>query len=208
MSADKISVYVVEDDLSFRKSTERLIRASGFEVISFGSADAFLAETSIRHPACLVLDVRLPGIDGLCLQQKLIERGSLLPIIFMTGHGDIPMSVQAMRNGAVDFLPKPFEAKDLRNAIAKAIEKDTRECEKEVEVTRVQVLINALSPREHEVLRWVITGKLNKQIADAINVTEKTVKAHRGQVMKKLKADSVADLIRLSQKVGIAPAIL
>ena len=206
MSAGNAVIYVVEDDPSFRKSVERLIRATGFRAVAFESADAFLSLPRIERPACLLLDVRLPGIDGLALQQELIEKGSSLPIIFMTGHGSIPMSVQAMKKGAVDFLPKPFEAEDLRSAILKALERDEQNTEKEIQSEKVGSLIDTLTPREKEVLRWVITGKLNKQIADALGVTEKTVKVHRGRVMQKTKASSVAQLVRLAEKVNIPPA--
>jgi FixJ family two-component response regulator len=207
MSAGKAVIYVVEDDPSFRKSVERLIRATGFRAVAFESANAFLSLPCIERPACLLLDVQLPGIDGLALQQQLIEKGSSLPIIFMTGHGSIPMSVQAMKKGAVDFLPKPFEAKDLRSAILKALERDGQNTEKEIESKKIGSLIDALTPREKEVLRWVITGKLNKQIAHALGVTEKTVKVHRGRVMQKMGVSSVAELVRLAEKANISPAV-
>ena len=207
MSAGNAVIYVVEDDPSFRKSVERLIRATGFRAVAFESADAFLSLPRIERPACLLLDVRLPGIDGLALQQELIEKGSSLPIIFMTGHGSIPMSVQAMKKGAVDFLPKPFEAEDLRAAILKALERDEQNTEKEIQSEKVSSLIDTLTPREKEVLRWVITGKLNKQIADALGVTEKTVKVHRGRVMQKIGVSSVAELVRLAEKANISPAV-
>jgi RNA polymerase sigma factor (sigma-70 family) len=207
MSAGRAVIYIVEDDPSFRKSVERLIRATGFRAVAFESADSFLALPRIERPACLLLDVRLPGIDGLTLQQQLIEKGSSLPIIFMTGHGSIPMSVQAMKKGAVDFLPKPFEAKDLRAAILKALERDEQNTEKEIQSKRVGSLVDALTPREKEVLRWVITGKLNKQIAHALGVTEKTVKVHRSRVMQKMGVSSVAELVRLAEKANISPAV-
>jgi FixJ family two-component response regulator len=206
MSAIKTVVYIVEDDASFRKSMERLVRASGFEAISFESADSFLEQPCIQRPACLLLDVQLPGIDGLDLQQKLIEKGSSLPIIFMTGHGSIPMSVQAMKKGAVDFLPKPFEAQDLRNAILKALERDIQNSEKEIEASKIKTLLDTLTPREKEVLRWVITGSLNKQIAYALGTTEKTIKVHRSRVMQKTGVTSVAELVRLAEKANIPPA--
>ena len=207
MSGPKAVIYIVEDDVSFRRSVERLIKASGFEAVPFDSAGAFLAEARIRHPACLLLDVQLPGMDGLELQQKLIEKSSSLPIIFMTGHGDIPMSVQAMKKGAVDFLPKPFEAKDLRGAILKALDRDTANSKRDKQAKKIRSLMDALTPREMEVLRWVITGKLNKQIADALGTSEKTIKVHRGRVMHKTRVTSVAELVRLTEKVDIQPAI-
>jgi len=207
MSSQRAVVYIVEDDASFRKSMERLILASGFEAVSFESANAFLAQSCIRRPACLLLDVELPGMDGLSLQEKLLEKQCRLPIIFMTGHGNIPMSVQAMKKGAIDFLPKPFEAKDLRNAILKAVECDAQALEKETQEGKAQSLIDTLTPREKEVLRWVITGKLNKQIASELGVAEKTVKVHRSRVMQKTKAASVAELVRLAEKAHISPAV-
>ena len=207
MSIPKAVIYVVEDDSSFRKSMERLIRASGFEAVSFESANSFLAQPRIRRPACLLLDVQLPDIDGFDLQQRLMERGSSLPIIFMTGHGNIPMSVRAMKKGAVDFLPKPFEAEDLRGAILKALERDIQNRKREIEVNKIKSLLDTLTPREKEVLRWVITGKLNKQIAAALGTTEKTIKVHRSRVMQKTKVSSVAELVRLAEKADISPAV-
>jgi two-component system response regulator FixJ len=206
MNAGEAVIYIVEDDASFRKSVERLVRASGFEAASFESADSFLAQPYIRRPACLLLDVQLPGIDGLDLQQKLIERGSSLPIIFMTGHGSIQMSVHAMKKGAMDFLPKPFEAQDLRSAILKALERDIQNNEKEIEVSKIKALVDTLTPREMEVLRWIITGRLNKQIAYALGTTEKTIKVHRSRVMQKTGVTSVAELVRLAEKADISPA--
>jgi two-component system response regulator FixJ len=205
MSAPKAVVYIVEDDPSFRKSMERLIRASGYEVVAFESANPFLAKASVRHPGCLLLDVRLPDIDGLRLQQELIEKGIHLPIIFMTGHGSIPMSVQAMKEGAIDFLPKPFKTDDLLSAIEKAVERDTHYVQEESQKNKINALIDSLTPREKEVLRWVITGKLNKQIAHALGTTEKTIKVHRSRIKEKLCVDSVAELVRLAEKVGIRP---
>ena len=206
MSLKKAMIYIVEDDLSFRKSLERLIKALGYEFLSFDSANSFLAHGSMRRPACLLLDVHLPGIDGMDLQQELIARGINLPVIFMTGHGSIPMSVQAMKNGAEDFLPKPFETADLKRAILKALERDGNSRKQEIEVQKCAALIDTLTPREKEVLTWVITGKLNKQIAAALGTSEKTIKAHRACVMHKTGMSSVADLVRLVEKVNISPA--
>jgi two-component system response regulator FixJ len=206
MSARKGTVYIVEDDPSFLASIVRLLRAAGYRVAPSASAHSFLARTSIRRPGCLLLDVQLPDIDGLNLQQRLIESGSSLPIIFMTGHGNIPMSVQAMKKGAVDFLPKPFEVADLRRAIHNALERDLQNMEAETQANKIQSLLGTLTPREKEVLRWVITGKLNKQIAFALGTAEKTIKIHRGRVMSKMKVSSVAELVRLARKVNIPPA--
>lgn len=207
MNTGKAVIYVVEDDPSFRRSMERLIRASGFDAVSFESAHSFLAEPCIRRPACLLLDVRLPDIDGLDLQRKLTERGSSLPIVFMTGHGSIPMSVQAMKQGAVDFLPKPFEAKDLRAAIQRALERDACIRESETLTARAKSLIATLTPRETEVLRYVIAGRQNKQIAYALGTTEKTIKVHRGRVMQKTDVSSVAELVRLAEQANVPPAV-
>lgn len=207
MSRSESVVYVVEDDPSFRKSLERLLRASGFEAVTFESATAFLAQPCDRRPACLLLDVMLPDIDGLNLQRELTARGSRLPVVFMTGHGSIPMGVQAMKQGAVDFLPKPFEAAELRKAILSALERDAQNRAREAQEERVQSLVETLTPREKEVLRWVITGKLNKQIAIALGTAEKTVKVHRGRAMQKLGVLSVAELVRLAEQANIPPAV-
>jgi FixJ family two-component response regulator len=206
MSGTAPVIYIVEDDPSFRRSMERLVQTLGFEPVSFQTADSFLAQPCLRRPACLLLDVQLPGIDGLDLQQRLIEGGSSLPIIFMTGHGSIPMSVQAMKKGALDFLPKPFEPQDLRSALLKALERDIQNSESELELRQVKSILDTLTPREKEVLRWVITGRLNKQIAFELGTTEKTIKVHRSRVMQKTGATSVAELVRLAEKANISPA--
>ena len=206
MNSPKGVVYVVEDDLSFRKSMERLIRASGYEVVACESANSFLVRAPIRHPGCLLLDVQLPDIDGLRLQRELIEKGIRLPIVFMTGHGTIPMSVQAMKDGAVDFLPKPFKTKDLLSAVAKALERDTHDVQEEFQRDQINALIDSLTPREKEVLRWIVAGQLNKQIAYELGISERTVKAHRSQIMQKTRVSSVAELVRLAEKVNISPA--
>ena len=206
MSVPKAVVYIVEDDASFRKSMERLIRASGYEAVACETANSFLAQASIRHPGCLLLDVQLPDIDGLRLQQELMEKGIHLPIIFMTGHGTIPMSVRAMKDGAVDFLPKPFKTKDLLSAIGKALERDTHDVGEELQKNKIKALLDSLTPREKEVLRWVITGKLNKQIAYALGTKEKTIRVHRSRLMQKTKVSSEAELVRLAEKVNISPA--
>jgi len=206
MSAPKPVVYIVEDNPSFRKSMERLIRVSGYEAVAFESANAFLKESSIKRPACLLLDVQLPDIDGLHLQQELSETGYKLPIIFMTGHGTIQMSVHAMKKGAIDFLPKPFETQDLLSAIVKAVKRDTQNVQEESLRNEMKVLIDSLTPREKEVLRWVITGKLNKQIAWELGTTEKTIKVHRSRVMQKTRCSSVAELVRFAEQANISPA--
>ena len=206
MNVSKGMIYIVEDDASFRKSMERLLHASDFETISCESATCFLAEKSIQHPACLLLDVRLPDIDGLDLQQALAEKGVHLPIVFMTGHGTIPMSVQAMKDGAIDFLPKPFDSTDLLDAIGLALERDRQHQKEQFEQEKLNELLDSLTPREQEILRWVITGKLNKQIAWKLGIAEKTVKVHRARVLQKLQVTSVAELVRFAEKANIAPA--
>jgi len=205
VSAREAVVYVVEDDASFRKSLERLVRASGWRVVSFGTAKEFLARSAIEHPSCLLLDVRLPDIDGMRLPDRLGERGLRLPIVFMTGHGTIPMGVEAMKKGAIDFLPKPFNTTDRFDAIERALERDRRDVEQATLEHRARSLIDSLTPREKEVMRGIIAGKLNKQIAVAMGISEKTVKIHRGRVMQKTRVGSVPDLVRLAETAGIAP---
>lgn len=207
MNAHEGVIYIVDDDPSFRKSTGRLLHASGFETVALESATAFLDLPHIRRPACLLLDVKLPDIDGLDLQQELVKRGHRLPIVFMTGHGNIPMSVRAMKQGAEDFLSKPFKAQDLRNAVLRALQRDVQNAEKEVEAARAESLIASLTPREKEVLSWVIAGQPNKVIASALGTTEKTIKVHRSRVMEKTQVSSVADLVRLAEKADIHPAV-
>lgn len=202
------TVFVVDDDPSVRKSLERLLRLSGFHVQTFASAEEFLACRPCqkpKEPACLVLDVRMPGISGINLQQELVKAGTLLPVVFITGHGDIPMTVQAMKNEAVDFLPKPFAEEELLAAVEQALAKAARLHQEAAEKAEIERRISTLTPREYEVFRWVITGMLNKQIAAELKVTEKTVKVHRARVMQKMQAASVADLVRLAEKGGISP---
>lgn len=202
------TVFIVDDDSSVRKSLERLLRASGYETQAFASAEEFLACRPCQNPgspACLVLDVRMPGISGLNLQQELAKAGVILPIVFITGHGDIPMSVQAMKNGAVDFLPKPFAEAELLAAVEQALAKAARLQKEAAEMAEIRRKLASLTPREHEVFRWVITGMLNKEIGAELGVTEKTIKVHRARVMQKMEAASLADLVRLAGKAGITP---
>ena len=201
------TVFIADDDPSVRKGLERLIKSAGFKAETFASAEEFLQDKPYRGgPSCLVLDVRMPGLSGIDLQKGLIEKGISLPIIFITGHGNIPMSVKAMKDGAVDFLPKPFDDKELLSAIDRAIDKCVQIRKSEAEKAKIQRKVKTLTPREYQVLRWVITGMLNKQIARKLKVTEKTIKVHRGRVMHKMQAVSVADLVRLTQKCAITPA--
>jgi FixJ family two-component response regulator len=197
------TVFVVDDDESVLRSLERLIRSVGLNVETFASAREFLAADRPSWPACLVLDVRMPGMSGLDLQEELIAAGYNMPAIFLTGHGDIPMSVRAMKAGAVDFLQKPFNEQDLLDAIQKAIDKDRRTRQERAELSEIQGRVDSLTPREREVLGLVVKGRLNKQIAYELGLSEKTVKVHRARVMEKMQAESLADLVRLADKVGI-----
>ena len=198
--ADPI-VFVIDDDASFRQSTGRLIQSIGFQVKTFGAAAEFLSTGRTDVPSCLVLDVRLPGLSGLDLQQELGEAGIEIPIIFITGHGDIPMSVRAMKAGAVEFLTKPFREQDLLDAIRQAIKRDRVSIAQRLKRTRVRALYDSLTPREREVMRKVVLGLLNKQIASELGMTEKTVKFHRGHIMRKMRAQSVADLVRMDDQL-------
>lgn len=206
MSFYEAVVYIVEDDASFRRSMKRLIRVAGYEVETFGTANAFLTNANIRYPACLLLDVRLPDVDGLALQQTLKEKCSLLPIIFMTGHGTIPMGVKAIKNGAVDFLAKPFKSEELLTAVRDALKRNVNDAAEKLEKDHINTLINTLTPREQEVLRYVIAGKINKQTAFELGTCEKTIKVHRSRIMRKTKVSSLAELVRLAQKADIHPA--
>jgi len=197
------TVFIIDDDPSVRKSLSRLVRSLGFGSESFASAEEFLGRERYDGVGCIVLDVRMPGLGGMELQDELVKGEFSMPIIFITGHGDIPMSVQAMKKGAVDFLPKPFDDDELLEAVQKAIEKD-REAKAERSATRdILTGIERLTTRECEILRYVITGMLNKQIAFKLDIAEKTVKVHRGRIMEKLGAHSVAELVRLAEKAGI-----
>ena len=196
MMPESPMVFVVDDDASVRKGLSRLLAAHGFRTRSFGSAVDFLASDTPERPACLVLDVRMPEIDGLALQQQLSRQALAPPILFITGHGDIPMSVHAMKLGAVDFLTKPFTDEDLLSSVREALEVSRLAWQSHLELDLRNQRLAQLSPREGEVMRLVITGLLNKQIAAELGIAEKTVKIHRGRVMHKLMAKSVADLIR------------
>ncbi|MBF0505456.1 MAG: response regulator transcription factor [Nitrospirae bacterium] len=193
-------VFVVDDDLSVLKSLRRLLDICGFRVGTFSSAQEFLGNYQYNVPSCLVLDICLPGLNGLELQRTLDEQGHPLPIIFITGHGDIPMSVQAMKAGAVDFLPKPFTDQALLDAIKRALDKSRSDNAVRSELADIRKRLATLTPRETEVLKHVVAGKLNKQIAADLGIAEKTVKVHRGRVMQKLHAGSVAELVRIAEK--------
>ena len=201
----KTIVFIIDDDASVRKSLSRLLRSAGFDVETFATAELFLEREHYNGIGCLVLDVRMPGISGIDLQDELSKADYSMPIVFITGHGNIPMGVEAMKKGAVDFLPKPFEDEELLQAVREAIAKDTQGRANHAEVHEVQERIALLTARERDVFRYVITGMLNKQIAYALGIAEKTVKVHRGRIMEKLGVDSVAELVRLAEKAGIEP---
>jgi len=201
MNAGDSIVYVVDDDASSRQSLEFLIRASGYNVLAFSSSKDFLASARPEIPACLVLDVRMPGLTGLELQGALAKRGSRIPIIFITGHGDIPMSVQAMKAGATEFLTKPFREDNMLGAITLAIDKDRVAHRERLEMAELRRRHARLTPREREVMASVVTGLLNKQVAAELGASVKTIKAHRAKVMQKMEAASLADLVRMSEKL-------
>ena len=196
-------VFVVDDDPSVRRSIKRLIGSVGLQVELFGSAQEFLLSKRPDAPSCLVLDIRLPGISGLDFQHELAEANIHIPIIFITAHGDIPMTVRAMKAGAVEFLTKPFREQDLLDAIQPALERDRARRQGDAEIAVFRERFESLTPREREVLPWVVSGLLSKQIADAIGTSEASVKVHRSQLMRKMAADSVADLVRMAEKMGI-----
>jgi len=202
--ADSI-VFVVDDDPSFRRSAERLIRLAGFKVQAFGSAGEFLAGKRPDEPSCLVVDVRMPGLSGLDLQRELAKAGIMIPIIFVTGHGDIPMSVQAMKAGAVEFLIKPFRDKKLLDAIDEALKKDRAGRKEQAKLAELRGCYESLTPREREVMDDIIAGMLNKQIAAKLNTVEKTIKFHRAHIMEKMHAGSVAELVRMAENLGLSP---
>jgi RNA polymerase sigma factor (sigma-70 family) len=194
-------VFVVDDDPSVRSSLKFLMSSVGLQVESFDSADALLKRKIPDAPSCLVLDVRLRGLSGLDFQRELAARNCHMPIIFITGHGDIPMSVRAMKAGAVEFLTKPFRDQDLLDAVRIALEKDSERREREKEVSDLKERFNSLTPREQKVISMVVSGMLNKQIADQLGTAENTVKVHRSRAMEKMHAQSVAELVKMIEKV-------
>jgi FixJ family two-component response regulator len=197
------TVFVVDDDQSVRESLGSLIRSVGLRVELFASAQEFLGRPRPDVPSCLILDVRLPGLSGLECQRQLFDAGVAIPIIFMTGHGDIPMTVRAMKAGAVEFLTKPFRDQELLDAIHMALGRDRDRRTQEHDTAQLRERYGSLTPREREIMRWVISGLLNKQIAGEIGTSEITVKVHRGQVMRKMGAASVPDLVRMAGRLGL-----
>jgi FixJ family two-component response regulator len=203
-SNDLPVVYVVDDDPSVRTALERLFTSVRLAVETFNSAQEFLEHERDDAPGCLVLDVRLPGLSGLDLQTELAKTDADLPIVFITGHGDIPMSVRAIKAGAVDFLPKPFKNQDLLDAVGKAIDQHRKTRSDRAECCKVQRRAEMLTDREREVLVLVVAGMMNKQIAGRLGVTVATVKAHRGRAMQKMQVDSLAELVRMAERAGIS----
>jgi FixJ family two-component response regulator len=197
------TVFVVDDYAPGRRSISRLLRAAGFAVTAFASAKEFLAQYDAEAPGCLVLDLAMPAVSGLELQGILSDRGSLLPIIFLTAYGDIPKSVQAMKLGASDFLTKPVNDEDLLAAVRVAIEKHRALRREQAELSEIRARLAMLTPREREVLEYVVAGKLNKQIAGELGTVEQTVKIHRAHVMQKMRVQSVAELVRMTERCGI-----
>ena len=199
------TVFVVDDYAPVRSAVSRLLRAAGFAVAAFASPEEFLAQYDPHTPGCLVLDLDMPAVNGLELQRILARKGSVLPIIFLTGHGDVPKSVQAMKRGAIDFLTKPVNDENLLAAVRAAIEKDRALRREQTELSEIRARLATLTPREREVLEHVVTGKLNKQIAGDLGTVEQTVKVHRARVMQKMRVQSVAELVRLTERCGISP---
>jgi FixJ family two-component response regulator len=195
------TVFIVDDDSAVLKGLSRLLRAARLDVATFNSPQEFLERHDPNAPGCLVLDVAMPGLNGLELQEALTKKGAAVPIIFLTGHGDIPTSVQAMKRGALDFLTKPVNDDDLLRAVHAAIEKDRIARQARAELDDIQQRLATLTPREREVLTHVVSGQLNKQIAYDLGTVEKTIKVHRARVMEKMKVQSVAELVRLTEQL-------
>jgi len=204
MSETDAMVFVVDDDAPMRESLKNLIRSVGLRVELFSSAQEFLRSKRLDLPSCLVLDVRLPGLSGLDLQKRTTEAGMEIPIIFITGHGDIPMSVRAMKAGAVEFLTKPFRDQDLLDSIQEALERDRKAREEQAALQELRSRFASLTPREREVMERVVAGLLNKQIGAELGTSETTVKIHRHQVMEKMGAGSLPELVRMADRLGIA----
>ena len=203
MSAEEPVVFIVDDDEGIREATRSLLASVGLRAETFTTAQEFLGSRPPDAPACLVLDVRLPGLSGLDLQHELIQAGIPIPIIFITGHGDVPTSVQAMKAGAVEFLTKPFQDQQLLDAIHRAIAGDLLERPRRAETAKLRRRYGSLTPREREVMAMVVAGLLNKQTAAEIGTSEITVKVHRAHIMQKMRADSVADLVRMAERLGV-----
>ena len=199
---DAALVFVVDDDKSMRTALSRLLRSAGWNVTACASAAEFRAHSTSNRPSCVLLDVRMPGLGGLQLQEELVEQGLDPAIVFLTGHGSVPATVQAMKRGAIDFLEKPFEEKILLDAVRRAIERDLEHRWARAELAVLEARYEELTAREREVFDLVVTGLLNKQVAGRLGTSEKTIKVHRGRVMRKMKAESFADLVRMAERLG------
>jgi FixJ family two-component response regulator len=207
MKTPSATIFVVDDDAPVRKGLVRLLKSAGYHTECFGSADEFLDSWKDNLlPGCLLLDIQMPGVDGIQFQQALQASGRSIPIIFITGHGDVPSSVKAMKSGAVDFFTKPFNDDDLLRAVHEALRRGDLERGTQLERDAVSKRFNTLTPREREVMALVVRGLLNKQIADELGASEKTIKIHRGRVMGKMQVRSVADLVRAAEKIGLGPS--
>ena len=205
MTEEQSIVFVIDDDASVRSALKSLIRSVGLKVELFGSPQEFLRHKRPDAPSCLVLDVRFPGRSGLDFQRELVQANIHIPIIFVTGHGDIAMSVRAMKAGAVEFLTKPFRDQDLLDSIHLALERDRARRQQEKESMHLRIRLESLTPRERQILPFVVSGKPNKQVAAEIGTSEAAVKVHRSQLMRKLGADSLPELVRIAERVGIPP---
>ncbi|HEY2025328.1 response regulator transcription factor [Paraburkholderia sp.] len=206
-ATDGSVIYIVDDDGGMRRALDLLLRSVGLRVETFESPDEFLRFPHSTGPSCLILDVRLRGRSGMAFHQQIVNSGMQIPVVFMTGHGDIEMGVRAMKAGALDFLAKPFKDQDMLDAVAQALAKDSERLAAEAALTGLRALYESLSPREKEVMSFVLSGLLNKQIASEMNLSEITVKVHRGQVMRKMNARSMPDLVRKAESLGVKPCL-
>ena len=205
MISSDARVYIIDDDPHIQEALGLLFKSVGLKASTFSSADEFLETDLPDEPSCIILDIRLPRVSGLDLQQRLLEKACQIPIIFITGHGTVPMSVRAMKSGAVDFLQKPFEDQDLLDATNKAIAMHREARSRQAAISRIKKAVASLSHREHEVFVYVVAGLQNKQIAYELNLSENTIKSHRATIMKKMGAESLADLVRFAEKLDIVP---